>query len=162
MRLAQHHGGWVIILSFVLALALTIVPLPGVVEMFRPEWVTITLIYWCMALPARIGVGIGWLLGLLLDVLRDTLIGQYALALALVAFLTLHLHQRIRVFPLWQQSLSIFVLVMLENLIVLWIKGLTGNSPDFWSILPSAFTTMLVWPLMYLLLRQVRRAYLVT
>jgi rod shape-determining protein MreD len=159
VSLTQHHGGWVITLSFLLALALSIVPLPGLMEMLRPEWVTLVLIYWCMALPNRVSVGIGWLLGLVLDVLRDTLIGQYALALALVAFLTLHLHQRIRVFPLWQQALSIFVLTMLQNLIVLWIKGLTGHSPDFWSILPSAFTTMLVWPLIYLLLRQVRRAY---
>jgi len=159
VSLTHHHGGGAIALSFLLALALSIVPLPGTVEMLRPEWVTLVLIYWCMALPSRIGIGIGWLLGLMLDVLRDTLIGQYALALALVAFLTLHLHQRIRVFPLWQQALSIFVLIMLQNLIVLWIKGLTGYSPDFWSILPSAFTSTLIWPLLYLVLRQVRRAY---
>jgi len=159
MRFSQHRGGWLITLSFVLALALSIVPLPAMLELFRPEWMAMVLIYWCMAVPSRIGVSIGWLVGLLLDVSRDALLGQYALAFALVAFLTLHLHQRLRVFPIWQQALSIAMLIMLECLVILWVKGLTGQSPGFWKMMLPAFSSLLFWPVIYLLLRHVRRTY---
>lgn len=159
MSLAQHRGGWLIMLTFVLALALSFIPLPTILELLRPEWMALVLIYWCMAVPSRVGVTVGWLVGLLQDVSRDVLLGQYALAFALVAFLTLHLHQRLRVFPIWQQALSVGVLIMLECLVVLWIKGLTGQSPGFWKMMLPAFTSLLFWPLIYLLLRHVRRTY---
>ena len=162
MNLTRHRGGWLITSSFVLALALTIVPLPAMLELFRPEWMAMVLIYWCMAVPTRVGVSIGWLVGLVLDVSRDALLGQYALAFALVAFLALHLHQRLRVFPIWQQALSVGVLIMLECLIVLWIKGLTGQSPGIWKMLIPAFSSLLFWPVIYLLLRHMRRAYQVS
>lgn len=159
MRLTHHRGGWVIALSFVIALALSITPLPVILELLRPEWVALVLIYWCMAVPSRVGVTVGWLAGLLQDVSRDALLGQYALAFAVVAFLTLHMHQRLRVFPIWQQALSVGVLIMLECMLVLWIKGLTGQSPGFWKMMLPAFTSLLFWPLIYLLLRYVRRTY---
>jgi len=162
MSLSQHRGGWLIIFSFVLALTLTIVPLPAMLELFRPEWMAMVLIYWCMAVPTRVGVTIGWLVGLVLDVSRDAMLGQYALAFALIAFLTLHLHQRLRVFPIWQQALSVGVLIMLECLIVLWIKGLTGQSPGVWKMMVPAFSSLLFWPVIYLLLRHMRRAYQVS
>ena len=162
MNVGKHRGGWLILFSFVLALALTIVPLPAMLELFRPEWMAMVLIYWCMAVPTRVGVSVGWLVGLMLDVSRDALLGQYALAFALIAFLTLHLHQRLRVFPLWQQALSVGVLIMLECLIVLWIKGLTGQSPGIWKMMVPAFSSLLFWPIIYLLLRYMRRAYQVS
>ena len=162
MSLTQHRSGWVITFSFIIALLLTMIPLPGSVEIFRPEWVTLTLIYWCMALPARVGVGVGFTMGLFLDVVRDTLLGQYAMALTLVAFITLHLHQRVRVFPLWQQAMSIFILVMLESVVVLWVKGIIGESVSFWKLIATAGTSMVVWPFVYVVLRHVRRAYQVS
>lgn len=162
MSLAHHRGGWLITLTFVLALALSIIPLPVILELLRPEWMALVLIYWCMAVPSRVGVTIGWLVGLLQDVSRDALLGQYALAFAVVAFLTLHLHQRLRIFPIWQQAVSVGALIMLECLVVLWIKGLTGQSPGFWKMMLPAFTSVLFWPLIYLLLRYVRRTYYVS
>ena len=162
MSLVQHRRGWVIFFSFLIALALTIMPLPGELELFRPEWVALVLIYWCMALPSRVGVASGWFAGLVLDVSRDALLGEHALALALIAFLTLHLHQRVRVFPLWQQSLSVFVLIMLQGLIILWSKGFIGESPGFLNMMASAVTSMMVWPVVYILLRHTRRTYQVT
>jgi rod shape-determining protein MreD len=162
MSLTRHRGGWVIAMSFIISMILTMLPLPGSLEIFRPEWVTLTLIYWCMALPARVGVGIGFTVGLFLDVIRDTLLGQYALALTLIAFITLHLHQRVRVFPLWQQAVSIFILVMLESVVVLWVKGIIGESVSFWNLIATAGTSMIAWPFVFVVLRHVRRTYQVS
>jgi rod shape-determining protein MreD len=88
MTRAYPTGGWVIVVSFLLAFWLSEIPLPGGLDRFRPDWVAMVLIYWGMALPHRIGIGVGWGVGLLLDVGRGGLLGQHALALAVVAYLT--------------------------------------------------------------------------
>ena len=78
MKEKKVSGGKVILFSFVIAIVLAIIPLPPLLQTVRPEFVTIVLIYWCIAVPARIGVGIGWSVGLVMDVLVDTLLGQHA------------------------------------------------------------------------------------
>lgn len=155
----KGRNSWVIVISFIFAFVLSIIPLPLELQAFMPEWIMLVLIYWCMALPHRVGIGIGWFLGLLLDVLRDTLLGQYALTLAIIAFVTLHLHQRIRVVPLWQQSISIFLITLLATLIIFWIKGIQGIAPEFWMIIISPIAGAIVWPGIFLLMRNVRRYY---
>ena len=159
MRQAKRGGGGVILVSFIVALGLTIMPLPDALELVRPEWIIMVLVYWVMALPDRIGVGIAWIAGLLLDVVRDALLGQYALTLALIAFIIISLHQRLRVFPLWQQALAIALLVILQYILVFWIKGLTGELPEFWKMQIPAASPVIFWPPVFLVLRQVRRRY---
>lgn len=159
MSLVRHRGGWIIVGTFILALMLTMLPLPEWAELFRPEWVAMVLIYWCMALPERIGVGIGWTLGLLLDVVKGTLLGQNALALALVAYLTLRLHQRVRIFPLWQQALFVLILVALDQMLVLWVKGVIGQPPGSWLYWLPSLTSTLLWPWVFLILRDLRRQF---
>ena len=47
---------WVIVLSMVLAGVLAIVPIPAWLELWRPDWIALALIYWVIALPHRIGM----------------------------------------------------------------------------------------------------------
>jgi rod shape-determining protein MreD len=159
MSMSEHRGGGVIVVSFVAALMLTIVPLPNTASLLRPEWVALVLIYWCLALPTRVGVGVGWISGLVLDVARGTLLGQHALALSLVAFIALSLHQRVRVFPLWQQAVIVLLLVVLQQLLVVWVRGITGHAPDLWLYLLPAVTSMVIWPWLFILLRYTRRHF---
>lgn len=159
MSIAQKHGTSVIVISFIMALMLTVMPLPEWAEEIRPHWVVIVLIYWSMALPQRVSVGVGWSMGLLLDVVNDAVLGQHALALALIAFLTNNLHQRLRIFPQSQQVIVIFVFCVIYSLIILWIKGITGTAPSVWLIIMPSFTTALVWPLAFIILRHARRFY---
>lgn len=159
MKTNQHQGGPVIILTFVVALMLTMVPLPQWAQELWPHWVLMTLVYWSMAIPTRIGVGIAWILGLLLDVSYGALLGQHALALAVVVFLTINLHQRLRIFPIWQQAIVIFVFCVIYNIINLWIKGISGYAPSVWLYVIPSFTTALVWPVVFFILRYTRRFY---
>lgn len=159
MKFTHHHGGWIIIASFIIALMLTMMPLPDWAELLRPEWVTLVLIYWCMALPERIGVGIAWIVGLFLDVLHGAVIGQYAMALVVVALLTLKFHQRIRLYPIWQQALLVMIFILLQQLLVLWVKGIIGQSPGTWLYWLPSLTSMLFWPWIFLLLRDLRRHF---
>lgn len=159
MRSGRQQGTPIIILSLIVALMLTMIPLPAWSQELRPHWVLMVLVYWSMALPARVGVGIAWIFGLLLDVTYDALLGQHALALALVAFLTLHLHQRLRVFPVWQQAIVILVFCVIYDMINLWIKGISGHAPNVLMYVLPSFTTALVWPAVFLVLRHARRFY---
>jgi len=155
----RSRGGGVIAISLIVAMLLSILPLPPTLHAFMPEWLLLTLIYWSMALPHRIGVGTAWVMGLLLDVLRDTLLGQYALVMALVIFLTINMHQRIRVVPLWQQAVTVFFLCLIYMLIVFWIKGMQGLAPDFWMALISPLVSALIWPAVFVFMRNLRRYY---
>jgi rod shape-determining protein MreD len=157
--LQRHHGGWIITGTVVAALLLTMLPLPGWMERFRPEWVALVLIYWCLALPDRVGVGIAWLVGILLDVTRGAILGQNALALALVALLVVHLHQRIRVYPLWQQALTVMMLVAISQVLGLWVRGAVGQSPETWGYWIPSLTSALLWPWVFLVLRDLRRRF---
>lgn len=162
MTSTRAYGSWLILLSFVIAFLLISLPMPAWADRLRPDWVGLILIYWCMTLPQRIGVGIGWLVGLLLDAARGTLLGQHALALAIVAFLTLKTQARIRPLPLWQQSLGVLVFLIIDQALVAWVNGIVGYPPkDFWYLGP-ALGGMLLWPCVAVILQDLRRRFQVS
>lgn len=154
-----RHGTWVIVASFGVAFLLTAIPLPELVRDWRPAWVSLVLVYWCLALPQRVGVAVGWTAGLLQDAMVGTLLGQHALGLALVAFLAAKLHQRLRVIPLWQQGLSVLVFVLLERGLALWTRGILGVPGHWYQALWPALTSAVLWPWVFVLLRDLRRRF---
>lgn len=154
-----HRGGWLIVLSVFLAMVLTALPLPDVVAAWRPEWTALVLVYWCLALPERVGVGWSWFVGCLQDVLQGTELGTHGLAFALAAYLTIHLYQRLRVFPVWQQALSVLLLLLVIRLILFWIGGALGRPTPGWQHWLPAVTGTVIWPLVFLILRGIRRRY---
>jgi rod shape-determining protein MreD len=121
--------------------------------------VALVLIYWCMAVPQRVGVGTGFLAGLTLDVLYGSILGENALAKTLIAFLTVHFHLQLRMFPRWQQAVVVLLLVAGNNLLVLWIKKLSGTAPGTWSFLTPGIVSMLLWPWLFVILRDLRRRW---
>jgi rod shape-determining protein MreD len=160
--LGRHHGGGVIMVTFLVGLVLTIMPLPEWARYLRPDWVGLVLIYWCLALPDRVGVSVGWFTGLLVDLLTGSLLGQHAMALAIVAYLALKFHQRVRLFPIWQQSLTVLVFLVLHQLLTLWIIRFTGRPAPPWYYWAPSLTGMLFWPLIYISLRTLRRSFRVS
>ena len=150
----------VVIPSMIVALMLVMLPLPDWAQSFRPDWVTLVMIYWVMALPGNVGVTVAWIFGLLLDVTQGAILGQHAIGLVLVAYVVLLQYQRIRVFSLLQQSLVIFVLLMIKQLLVLWISGIVGQAPEdmLGYFLPS-LTGAIIWPWLFMILRDIRRRF---
>ena len=156
---SRHHGGGVIIFTFIVALLLTVIPLPDSVRYLRPDWVGLVLIYWCMALPDRVGVTTGWFAGLMVDMLTGTLLGQHALSLTIVAWLTQKFHQRLRLVPVWQQSLTVLVLLVLHQLLALWISRIIGRPGAPWFFWMPSVLGMVIWPLVHTTLRGLRRGF---
>jgi rod shape-determining protein MreD len=157
---ARHT--WAIVATLAFALFLSILPMPEWAQDLRPQWVAIALIYWALALPERVGVFWAWGTGLVLDVTTSTVLGQHALSLSVVVWLTVELHQRIRIFPLVQQAVSVWVLLLVERLLSMWVIGATGQpTPTLWYWMPT-FVGMLLWPWVYVVLRDVRRRFAVS
>ncbi|WP_277051713.1 rod shape-determining protein MreD [Zestomonas thermotolerans] len=153
MSVQRPRNGWVIWLSLVLALLLGVAPLPTFMEIGRPLWVALFLSYWVLYLPHRVGMTTAWVLGLLQDVLYGSLLGQNALILSLIIFLVLSLHQRLRMFPLWQQSLVLLVVYGIAQLVQLWLNALTGNRPPTLAFILPALVSALLWPWVAAILR---------
>ncbi|MCU7918000.1 MAG: rod shape-determining protein MreD [Candidatus Thiodiazotropha sp. (ex Dulcina madagascariensis)] len=150
---------YIVYLTLLAGFILTIMPLPEWAATYRPQWVALILIYWCMALPERIGVGVGWTTGLLLDVLTGTLLGQHAMGFSVIAYIMLKLHLRVRVMPLRQQVFTIFVLLLVERLLALWSTGAAGYpTPSLWYWITPIVSTLL-WPWAYIVLRDIRRRF---
>ena len=162
MNLARHHGGSVIVFTLFVALLLTIMPLPEWARYLRPDWVGLVLIYWCMALPERVGVVSGWVAGLLVDLLTGAVLGQHALSLTVVAFLTIRFHQRVRLFPMLQQAATVLVLLILHQLLALWVSRFIGRPGVSWYFWMPSLVGMFIWPLVYSTLRGIRRGFRVS
>jgi rod shape-determining protein MreD len=154
----NYYGFGRILLSLLVAMGLKIAPFPGVYAIMNPDWVLLTLIYWAIAIPERVGIFHAWSFGVLTDVLSGTLLGQYALAYSLVVYLCLILHKRLRQFPFFQQALFVFFCLLLSQILLFIIKNIVQTDqlkPTFW--LPVIFGAT-CWPLVHTILRFVRLA----
>ena len=145
-----------VIVTIVVALILMIVPLPDWATSFRPDWVALTLIYWAMMLPRTWSIGSAWIIGLVLDVAQSTILGQHALALCFIVFVTVRLHLLMRVFPISQLTATVFALLALYQFILFWINGVAGfpsAAVGYWGPVISG---TIVWPFLSMILNDAR------
>lgn len=147
-----------VLVSVVVALLLAITPLPDWADPFRPDWVVLTLIYWSMTFPRSYSVGSAWIAGIVLDVAQGTLLGQHALALSLVIYITVKFHLQFRQFPVLQLAATVFALLALFRFILFWINGVAGVSAPAVTYWGPVLSSTLIWPLITMALVGVRQA----
>jgi rod shape-determining protein MreD len=117
---------------------------------------TLVLVYWCLVWPERFGVFSGFGVGLTHDVISGGLLGAHALSLSVVAYMAEELHRRVRAFPIWQQALVVWMLLLLERLLSLWAQGAIGQpTPTLVYWVPS-FIGLLLWPWLWVFLNRLR------
>jgi rod shape-determining protein MreD len=145
-ELSAPRGVWVIAATYLVALILTVWPLPQWAEVFRPAWVPLVTIYWCLWLPERIGVIVAFFAGLLVDALSGTLLGEHALALVLVAWAALWMHLQVRVFPWWQQCVVVLGILALHALVLFWVDGMLGYTVGAAMRWTPALVSAALWP----------------
>jgi len=148
---------WVIPASLAVALMLTMLPLPAWAQPFRPDWVALILIYWNLAAPNRVGLWYALISGLIVDVAQGTLLGQHALALVIIIYVNSNLYQRVRVLSWQQQSLYVLALLFIDQLLIAWVEGIMGRNPSFYSLVAGPVVGMIIWPLIFVILRDIRR-----
>jgi len=145
-----------VIITLIVGLMLTVMPLADSVEPFRPDWLALVVIFWAMQLPRTWSVGSAWFIGIVLDVSYGTLLGQHALALCVIAFATVRFHLLMRVFPLSQLAATIFALLALYQFILFWVNGVAGVSAPTIAYWAPVITGTLIWPFLFIFLSGVR------
>lgn len=146
--------------SLLVALILMILPLPDWAQMYRPNWMALVLIYWSMALPRRVGLWFAFFSGILLDTSLGTLLGQHSLALVVVVYFNMNFYQRIRVLALAQQAIYVFALLLINQVVVAWVEGIMGRSTPLPAYFGAALVGMLIWPWVFVILRDIRRKWM--
>ncbi len=146
----------VILITIVAAMVLTLLPLPPMLDVMRPYWVALVIIYWGLETQGLISLGLVFIIGVVLDLLSASLLGLHALSLVIIVYLVTRFRARLRFFPPWQQALSVLALLTNDRIILVWIISLRGEplpSMAFW--LPPIVGTLL-WPWLFLLLDRYR------
>jgi rod shape-determining protein MreD len=134
------------LLTALIALILTVLPLPPWADVLRPAFLVLTVLFWSVNAPRTGGIALGFFSGLMLDVFQGPVLGEHALALALVTYIAVREHQRIRSKPIFQQALLVLPALILYEVVLFTIDGWTGHpvtSPLRWV---HALTGALIWP----------------
>lgn len=145
-----------ILLTILTAILLSLIPLPEVLEQFKPYWVALVVIYWSLETKQVISLGLAFFIGIVLDILSGSLMGLHALSLVIMVFLVQHFRSRLRFFPPWQQALSVFGLLVNDRIILIWITALLGEPLPTWKYWLPTIIGMILWPWLFLLLDRLR------
>ena len=145
-----------IFLTIMAAILLSLLPLPEVLSPFKPYWVALVVIYWTLETHEMIGMGLAFLIGIVLDTLSGSLMGMHALSLVIMVFLVQRFRSRLRFFPPWQQALSVLGLLVNDRIILIWITVLLGEPMPTWKYWLAPLAGMVIWPWLFLLLDRLR------
>lgn len=155
-----RRGTLVVLACLVGSLLLSIAPLPDWLDFVRPSFPLLVVIYWAVALPERYGIWTGWLLGLVIDVLRATPLGSHAVALAVAGFAASRLSSRMKVYPMAQQVLAVGVVSGMSTMLLRIVGNLAGTSTGglLVALLP-VLATALLWPWAHGFQDRLRRSF---
>jgi rod shape-determining protein MreD len=143
--------------TLLVAFALNLLPLGRQPAM--PDWLALALAFWSVHQPRRVGVGWAFGFGLLMDVHQGALLGQHALAYALLSFVAIAMHRRLRWFGLMGQAAQIMPLFVAVHGVQLLVRLGAGDAFPGWAFLLAPVFEAALWPAAsVLLLAPQRRA----
>jgi len=142
---------WFIAVSLFVALLLNFLPTSA--WPWMPDWVALILIFWSIREPRRVGMGIAFLLGLVMDVADASLLGQHTLAYVLVSYAAASISRRILWFPLGQQALHVLPLLLIVQTVQFIVRAMPGIVLPGLSYFIGPFVGAALWvPLTFALL----------
>ena len=136
--------------SLMMALLITMLPFGRLA--WLPDLVALTLVFWSVHQPHRIGVGVAFMLGLLIDVHQSAMLGQHALAYTILSFLALTIHRRLVWFTLPSQALQILPLFIAAHAIELVVRLLAGATFPGYTLALAPLIEAALWPLISIVL----------
>lgn len=133
-------------MALTLALALLFNLLPWGNAIGVPDLLGLTLVFWCMHQPYRMGIGAAWVLGLVMDASTGSLMGQHALAYAMLAFLSITLHRRMLWLSLKNQAIHVMMLMLFVQLLMLGVRMFAGAPFPGVGYFLGGFVGAACWP----------------
>ena len=139
-------------IAFTLLLALAFELLPFGRQPAMPDVLAVALVFWNVHQPRRVGVGVAFFLGLLIDVHQGALLGQHAFAYTLLSFVAITIHRRLLWFGVIEQALQILPLFAAVHGVALAVRMIAGGMFPGWTLLLAPLFEALLWPLTTLVL----------
>ena len=150
----------IIWLTLLIGLCVQIIPWSANYNMFKPHLLMLIMAYWLIALPHRIGIGMAFILGIVLDLFSGSILGIHAFIFSCMAYLLLFKFQLIRNLALWQQAIVIFVVSLCYNFLIFLFQVTIYHTITISPlILVSSCVDGLLWIVIYLFLRIIRRNF---
>ncbi|MBI2313024.1 MAG: rod shape-determining protein MreD [Betaproteobacteria bacterium] len=146
-----------IVVTFVAAVLLNLLPWAGVLLWIKPDFVAVLVLYWCIHQPRKLGLAGAWALGLVMDIADASLFGQHALAYALLAFIGIVLHRRVLMFELRHQVLHVLPMLLAAQVIMVLVHLAAGAGFPGWSYFVGSALGAALWPVLSVLLQLPRR-----
>ena len=144
-------------LSLLLTLTFNLLPLgrqPAV-----PDLLAVVLVFWNVHQPRRVGVGLAFVFGLLMDVHESAVLGQHALAYTLLSFVAITIHRRLTWFGIAEQAVQILPVFFAAHVVSLVVRLIAGGMFPGWTLLLAPLLEAALWPLVTIaLLAPQRRA----
>ena len=117
-----------------------------------PDILAVVLVFWTIHQPARVGIGAAFVLGLCMDVHQAALLGQHALAYAVLSFFAITIHRRLLWFSVPSQAVQVLPLFVAAHLIELLIRMVAGGVFPGVLLALAPLLEALLWPVVSVLL----------
>jgi rod shape-determining protein MreD len=144
---AERESPLLVYITVLIALMLTVLPLPQILSIIWPNLLVLVVLYWSTLTPRAGGMLVGFLAGLTLDVLNGSQLGQHAFALSLVTYLALRLHLLTRAKPIFEQALFVLIALFVYEGALWAIDGFSSHSTGTWTRWVHVLTGAAIWPL---------------
>ena len=148
---------WSVIL---LSMVLTIIPLPDGINSFRLPWLMMAVIYFSIFNVSLIGIISAWLSGLILDLLTGGLMGENAMILSIISYLSYRFRFQIRVYPIWQIMAVVLILLSFGELLSIWIQGVSGNMNFTITAWINIAIAVILWPIFMGIIQKMESIFL--
>jgi rod shape-determining protein MreD len=136
--------------TLLLAFLLNLFPWGGFIGV--PDFVALVLIFWSVHQPRKVGIGVAFLMGLLMDVHNASLLGENALAYTLLSYFAIMIHRRLLWFRPWTQALHVLPMLLVMQAVQLVIQSLVSGKFPGWSWFIQSFVTAILWPVVTMML----------
>lgn len=131
-------------LTIALALLFNLLPWHDVVGL--PDLLALVIAFWCIHQPRRLGIGLAWLLGLLMDAGNGALLGQHALAYSTLAFAAIAIHRRVLWFPPWLQAAQVLMLLLASQALMVGVRLAAGGAFPGIGYFAGSLISAALWP----------------
>lgn len=148
-----------VFIVFSIALAFVLNLLPWGSWGWVPDFVALILVFWSIYQPRKVGIGIAFAMGLVMDVHGAALLGQNALAYTLLSYFAITLHRRVLWFRPPVQAMYVFLLLVLMQVVQVGVQMVVSARLPHWPYFLQSVIAAALWPVVcWLLLAPQRRA----
>jgi len=135
-----------ILISVLIALLFTTIPLPEFISDYRPLFVPLIVLYWTIFHPLHFGLGKAFFAGIALEAIQSLLIGQAGIGLICISFFALSNSRRLQLAAIPQQMLTLIFVLAFYQFTQVWIENILNRPTDYTARAIAVFLSAFIWP----------------